>query len=367
MVELEVLAAYPAEYQPRELHYLGWAGGFSGARFWRVQCAAGEFCLRRWPAEHPSDQQLAVIHAILGWAGQRGCDFIPVPRPTRQGSTVVAWERGRWELSPWMPGKADYRECPSRSKLEAAMQALAAFHRAVADFAWPNDSLSASRLGSAGEGARGASPGLAQRRQKLRRWSAGLLGEVRAILAQAGWPDLVPWAERALDLVTHAIGPVQALVEQAATLAVRLQPCLGDVWHDHVLFVGERVTGLVDFGSMRFDAVACDLARLLGSLVLDEPAGWQAGLSAYEVVAGPLEPVQRHLIEVFDRSTVVLAPLNWIEWIFVQGRQFENRLAIVDRMRHWVGRLEVAARGRDPHPATWCPPFSGFHGRLQLP
>lgn len=367
MLELEVLAAYPAEYQPRQLHYLGWAGGFSGARFWKVKCSAGQFCLRRWPAEHPTDGQLALIHAILKWAAQRGCDFVPVPRVTRQGHTVVVCGGSRWELSPWMPGKADYCECPSPAKLEAAMEALAIFHRAVADFPWPRSTSPAEGLAGSGKGAMGPSPGLAQRLGKLKRWPAELLADVRGRLADTAWSELVPWAERALGLARQAIPAVQSLVAEAANLAVRLQPCLGDVWHDHVLFSGQRVTGLVDFGSVRLDTVACDVARLLGSLVLDDPCGWQTGLVAYERVAGPLDPAQRHLVEVFDRSTVVLAPLNWIEWIFLQKRQFENRLAIAERMRQWVARLEVLVRGGGRHPVGCYPPSSGFYGCLQLP
>ncbi len=364
MVELEVLAAYPAEYQPRQLHDLGWAGGFSGARFWRVECPAGQFCLRRWPEGHPTDDQLALIHAILDWAARRGCDFVPVPRLTRQGRTVAVCAGSRWELSPWMPGKADYRDCPSPAKLEAAMQALAVFHRAVADFPWPGTTPSSGLSPPSRSGKVGPSPSLAQRLAKLKRWSAGLLAQVPSRLAATHWPELVPWAQRALELLGQAIHRVQALVEEAASVAVPLQPCLGDVWHDHVLFTGQRVTGLVDFEAMRLDTVACDMARLLGSMVMDDPAGWQTGLSAYEAVAGPLDPAERQLIEVFDRSTVVLAPLNWIEWIFLQRRQFENPPAVVDRMRQWVARLKVAATGGARHPAAPCPPSSGFHVRL---
>ena len=66
-----------------------------------------------------------------------------------------------------------------------------------------------------------------------------------------------------------------------ADASFALQPCLVDVWHDHVLFTGEEVTGVVDYAAMRLDVPHADLARLLGSLVEDDEAGWRAGLEAY--------------------------------------------------------------------------------------
>ena len=63
-----------------------------------------------------------------------------------------------------------------------------------------------------------------------------------------------------------------------------LQPCLCDVWHDHVLFDGDRVTGLVDYGAVKIDHPAVDVARLLGSLVEDDADGWAIGLTAYREV-----------------------------------------------------------------------------------
>ena len=46
------------------------------------------------------------------------------------------------------------------------------------------------------------------------------------------------------------------------------------------------------------------------------------------------------LIEVFDRSGVLLSPLYWIEWIFVDRRRFERMDAVLARLKELAGRLQ---------------------------
>src|SRR5262249_27700803 len=106
-------------------------------------------------------------------------------------------------------------------------------------------------------------------------------------------------------------------------LIVPLQPCIRDIWHDHVLFDGDQVTGFVDFGAVRIESVAGDVARLLDSLVADDPAAWRAGLAAYQSIRR-LTADELTLVPVFRASGILLAGINWLEWLFVEGRQFEN-------------------------------------------
>jgi Ser/Thr protein kinase RdoA (MazF antagonist) len=124
---------------------------------------------------------------------------------------------------------------------------------------------------------------------------------------------------------------------------VRLQPCLCDVWHDHVLFTGDEVTGLVDYGAAKIDHVAVDLARLLGSLVEDNTEERSAGLRAYEEVC-PLMPDEEALIAVLDETGTVLGIANWLMWLYAERRRFENRTAVADRLGKLVLRLERWSR-----------------------
>jgi homoserine kinase type II len=118
-----------------------------------------------------------------------------------------------------------------------------------------------------------------------------------------------------------------------------LQPCLCDVWHDHVLFEGERVTGLVDYGSVKTDHVAVDLARLLGSLVGDDRQQQAAGLEAYARLR-PLSPEECRLVAALDETGTVLGAANWLRWLYHDVRRFEDREAVARRLAALVQRIE---------------------------
>src|SRR6202023_1230336 len=86
-----------------------------------------------------------------------------------------------------------------------------------------------------------------------------------------------------------------------ARVMVDGQPCVCDVWHDHVLFEGDTVSGLIDFGGAKVDSVAVDLARLLGSMAGDDPVLRDAGFGAY-VAVRPLSLGEVDLVTLLDRT-----------------------------------------------------------------
>ena len=128
------------------------------------------------------------------------------------------------------------------------------------------------------------------------------------------------------------------MIELASRAQVELQPCIRDVWHDHVLFQISSVSGIVDFGAMRAESIASDIARLLGSLVHDDMVGWHLGMSAYQSVR-TLSDAESLLVTAFDRTTVLMGGLQWLEWIYCQGRQFEDREAVIARLDETLARL----------------------------
>jgi Ser/Thr protein kinase RdoA (MazF antagonist) len=301
-------------------HALGNHGGFSGARLWRVEAGAASFCLRAWPADDATPDHLARLHHLMATARGADLEFVPAILPA--GSNTFLSHDGRlWELTAWMPGRADFHHDPAPARLRAACVALARLHHA-----W------AARFPS-----RGPCPALARRLDRAADWLA---------LVSSGWrprPDdadpVRPWAESAWRLLSVWVGRVAAMLSPWVGSPLTLHPCLCDVWHDHVLFDGNAVTGIVDYGSVKVDHAAADLARLLGSLVGDDEAAWADGLDAYTSLR-PLSPDERALARALDRTGVILAAANWLRWLYHERRTFADRQLVARRLAGLVGRLE---------------------------
>lgn len=325
-----MLAHYPGEFRPEQIELLGSAGGFSGAVIWRISPPDRVLCLKRWPAEYPSVEGMQFIHGVLLQVARQGFGLVPVPCQDRLGRSFIPYQGHLWELTPWLPGIADFRRNPQPSRLQAALRVLAEFHRAAAIY--PEY---ATRMGK--------SPGVRQRLERVRRYAAGDLEQLGRCIVPVVWPDLCDRARHAVTRARICLGPVQVLLETACDCEMPLQPCIRDVWHDHVLFTGDQVTGLIDFGAMQVESIAADVARLLGSLAHDDASLWRAGLAAYESIR-PMHQAEKALVTVFDRSGALLAALNWAEWLYRERRGFRDPDDVARRLDEVLTRLDDLER-----------------------
>lgn len=370
----KVLEQYPFPAPSAECTPLGSAGGMSGAQFWRIVLPTKTLILRRWPEEHPSPSQLRFIHAVLQHASSRGCDFLPLPLTTRTGQTFIEEVGHLWELAPWMPGTADYATAPTPEKVAAAMHALATFHNATASFS----------VGHQTESTPLPPPSAVHRHlTRLHNLSPRRLAEVAHAIRDDIWPDLAPLAHQFLGALPSAIPRAISQLDPLANVALPLQPCLRDIWHDHVLFIGDELTGLVDFGAIAIDTPATDIARLVISFAdatplprregpvegsdttgtvpfSREPATgditsigdayqtaekrglspsaperadlWQHAMTAYKQIR-PMSENETRAAHALSSSAPILAGYNWLHWIFIEGRQFENQTQVIERFR----------------------------------
>jgi homoserine kinase type II len=228
-----------------------------------------------------------------------------------------------------MRGAADYALAPSVEKLRAAMTAVAQFHLAVRDFSHPLASCSSR-----------GSPAITSRTARLQELADGGHQELARAITDTVWPEFTPLAHQFVTVLPCVLPLAIALHEPLASLSFSLQPCLRDVWHDHILFTGEQVTGMIDFGAMDIDTPACDVARLLGGLVGDDVTQRQIGLSAYDSVR-PLSANELQAVTAFDTSIIVLGGCNWIRWIYIESREFENPQQILQYFRRIVERTRA--------------------------
>lgn len=321
-----ILQAYPA-ISPVKSTFAHTAGGFSGARLWRVSSVGGEFALRRWPVEHPSPERLEWIHSLLRHITQQGLTIVPVPVENVYRKTYLPAYGHLWEVVPWLAGTPLESPCSDHTKIRAAAAALARFHQAAASF-------------RAGRAEYDTSPALRSRHEQLQRLIAGEAAQLYQSISADVWPAGVAAAKTIAQLFPLAGKALEPQLATAARLRVPLQACLRDVWSDHLLFEGDQVRGLIDFGAARIESPAGDVARLLGSLAADNPQAWSAGIAAYQSVR-PLSETELQLLEAFDRSTVVMAGWNWIAWIYRDRRRFSDLASVAWRLEHYAERLAV--------------------------
>jgi homoserine kinase type II len=316
-----VLAQYPGISTGEPAVSLGNHGGFSGARLWRVR--QGTLCLRAGPSPGPTPEYLSEVHALMRRARTARLAFVPEVLPTRDGRSWVEHAGRLWEVTAWMPGEADFHRQPSRERLRAACVALARLHAC-----WAEASPAA-----------GPCPAVRRRLLTVRTWQDLLVRGWRPDFTEGCVDPVQPWAERAWGLVQRHLESVPAQLAPFADVPAPLHPCLCDVWHDHVLFEGEAVGGVVDYGSVKVDHPAVDLARLLGSLVGVNDKWRAVGYRGYEEVR-PLSEWDRNLIGVLDWTGTVLAAANWLRWLYHENRPYEDREAVADRLAGVVQRME---------------------------
>jgi homoserine kinase type II len=330
-----VLAEFLPPDAVHSLSRLDNAGGWSGSLLWRVVAECGTFCLRLWPAEMTC-HRLSFIHQVLTHIAAQGIDFVPVPQHCGRGTeTIVEMPRFRfWELTPWLPGTADYHAHPTRARLASALEALARFHAAGATF-------------PAAERATGIAQTVTERLEQVRQLLNGDLERIASTVQSGLDADLDLRARQLLPLARGHLPQLAGPLAAACRPAQALLPAIRDVHHDHVLFAGEAVTGLVDFGALRIDTPLADVARLVGSLAGDDESAREFALAAYARFYR-LDEGDRRLIDLLDFSGQVLGALNWLRWLYLERRDMGPLPPIVKRVDAILARLVAVHRDSLP-------------------
>ena len=310
-----------------DVEYLGGAGGFSGAQIWKVQASETTYCLRRWPLPHPNPDRLEWINRVLVHVSNSGCPAVATPIETVGGERFVRQNGFLWECAPWMKGQASFHQAPSAAKLQNAMNCLAQFHLASAqvNLDFRNSDTAAAR------------------HQMLTEADA-LINQIRRSKAPRHLPSLGrlrDWmVARGQQSASDAASLIQPLIDEV----LPVQPVIRDIWHDHLLFTGDEVTGIVDFGAMQIDNVAVDLSRLLGSLIGSDAIGWQKAIAHYGQQRS-LSSLEIQFAFALNQCANLLSSLNWLKWILLERRQFESWDNVDRRIRKLLEGLSNPDQG----------------------
>ena len=349
-----ILSAYPDGYRADTVTPLFPSTALGRCRYWMVETPEGTFCLRRWPKEQTNIERLQFIQAVLWNAVCEGIEIVPLPLETREQKGIVHCDGAFWELLPWI---GDFPNFASESfhsdflvdekekndwerladgpfKIASAMFALAQFHEAVADFPLPDPPQTVS-------------VGINERLSQCQMWMSGRLETLRRTLE--GVCELPQNDEELclarigleyLDWIVPLSRTTIVLLNQAARLPIGVQPVIRNACLRHLRFDDDGVCGMIDFTELGVDAVALDVAMLLGSLTDGDSADWNYGLKTYQTIRS-LSENERSLTTAFDASQMFLEGLGYLDAVFLREEPFTIRqlVEIQQRMERLVHRL----------------------------
>ncbi len=329
-----VLNRYAPRITPTRVEFLGNRGGFSGAGIWRVVADQGSFALRRWPRLQLPPARILGLHRLLTHLYRDGLTFVAVPLTTADGTTLPHELGDDWQLEPWLRGLADFHSHPTNERLRATMIALSSWHHsaerhipAAASADWFSSHRDAP------------SPAVGERLQILDRINEPLLARIEKSVTAVLNPQIRELTGHIVACIRTGRSRIADELRSACHLKVRLHPCLRDIWHDHLLFTGNELSGLIDPSATRIDNVACDLSRLIGSLFGDDRLHWDQSLDEYQRHR-PLSLSELRLIEVLNHSGVLLSGWTWLEWIYLNQRTFSEAGPVISRLQTVLERMD---------------------------
>jgi len=304
--------------------------GLSAARIWHVIGQQGEYCLRQWPRSHPSAEKLTEIHRCLFFARSYDLSIVPhvilpglglpICRQPSFGETFVEVGGQYWELLQWLPGTANFWSRPNSERLRSAGRSLGKLHAVWQIMPWSS---------TAGDVDRQPAPAVAERLKLLVGLTPTVVGDLETALRRFTHRAWFAHCERILQEIGTLRPTLLSELAYYSRYSFRCQHVMRDIWHDHVLFLGDNCSGLIDFGAMRIDTVATDLVRMFGSLTKSAPnSTWADGLSEYEK-ENKLSEIEMAVLGSLYRSSVLLSGVQWVRWLTVDELQFPGKETFV--------------------------------------
>ncbi len=331
----EALSQFGSPWNAKDVRIELLPTGWSGGQVFRVVTPWREAALRQWPQAMPS-QRANLVHLAQSTAFNRGLLVVPELIRTPEGASLIQEGGFNWDLSDWRRGEPAPASSPHP---EHGRQAARLWHR------WYEVGRDHHVLHAFGEilpselfhaiSHRYPSPssGIARRLHLYRQRTPIREVEFLSISEQL-------LSERTTRLLNKAENWFVELARYERH-PLQIELCLRDVHREHILFENERVSGLIDFGSIGWDTPAIDISRYLSSFDAF-PSDWLAREDdCWQAMVDPTLSVKEwnRLILLLAVTGAMVSAIQWENWLVRERRRFISRDKAYQR---WSNRLDFA-------------------------
>ena len=224
--------------------------GLSSSSVHKVTSSEGVFVLKSY---HKSTlNSLQSVHELLEKVRDNGFDLFPLIIPGKLKESFLYQHGFYWDLSSWIPGSSPDISIGS---LVQCINKLFQFHSA-SDFH---------------ESEYGTMPAMEKRIREINSFAISPINyssisfiPIPILMEHLGWIRQ--------QLICLDLWPLPK---------VNIQFCWGDARKENILFNQDKISGFIDYCTMRKDCREVDVSRMISSFAGDDYAMWTDGLNAY--------------------------------------------------------------------------------------
>lgn len=317
-------------------------GGFSGAALFRVSSEAGTFAVKLSPTGEGLAEATAARHRVIEAITADGERSL-FPRLARDAGGASVWlltsgagtfvaeardwledSRARTEVSLVMPDQMPGSD-GSSVEVASAFELLTRFHAAAGRAVLSQREATYLQA---------ATP-LPERyshewRQALRMNLAAISAETPRLPL-----DLRETAREYLARISARGTRISDALGKLPRSPPALRLCLRDSHRNNIAYRDGVAAAFFDWDALRYDRRIGDFARLAASFGLSAVEAGNQTVSAIQE-ASPSDELtawESAALAPFLATQIWLPPLNWLKWLLMENRAFDEPAAALDRLR----------------------------------
>lgn len=280
---------------------------------YRIETLAACYSMKRWPVT-AERERLLEIHRFQSYLADTRKSLTPGLVKWSNGETLLEADDAYWEIADWKSGAPiENLGDVNDEQIRQCAEALASIH-----------SRSESYHTQVG-----VSPGIQQRVDGMIAAIQPCTDKRRRFLESISAYDKYVAANVLKDISIRSMRVIPSLLDSVQRLSKKSVKCfwiLRDVWRQHILFQGNRISGMIDFGAARMDWPGLDLVRAFGTLMFESDPRWTMAIMHYLNQRGD-DSLELADIRMIHRASVALSALQWLDWFAEEQFDWTNRLS----------------------------------------